>query len=296
MAKKRAFFDKDYLNEEVNKIKGRYVPVKSSLLRIALVKQTRCTNLHPNPDDEFSMPEIGPNYQIISNYEHQFKQPTVSGRYLDEPLTVERIYPGGYLILNGHHRWAAAMRLGFDIIPVKIVNLPQEQDIRKILKNSKHDLRVALDLDEVVFGKDGNEYLEKPLIFPLNRIYKDRLRLGIPALFRFLAMKGYDIWVYSSEYYSLGYIKWLFKRYHVHVDGIVTGIKRKSYKRSEEEQRLKSMFENKYVRTIHISRDLIVRTDRGSKDFKDIALNCSDEDWSKEVIRAFKEINADEEN
>ncbi|MCR4831375.1 MAG: hypothetical protein K5883_07980 [Pseudobutyrivibrio sp.] len=55
------------------------------------------------------------------------------------------------MILNGHHRWAVALRLGYSNIPVKIVNLTHESDIKQILSNSTHDKRVTMDLDEVVF-------------------------------------------------------------------------------------------------------------------------------------------------
>ena len=55
------------------------------------------------------------------------------------------------MILNGHHRWAAALRLGFKTVPVKIVNLTQQTDIEKMLAASKHDKRVSLDLDETIF-------------------------------------------------------------------------------------------------------------------------------------------------
>lgn len=73
-----------------------------------------------------------------------------------EPLTIEKLYPHGYLLLNGHHRWAAAMRVGLRRVPVEIVNLAQESDIKKILENSKHNKRVTLDLDEVVFKSNDD--------------------------------------------------------------------------------------------------------------------------------------------
>lgn len=292
----RVIFNKEYLEEEVNRIKGVYVPLRSSILRCLLVKNAKCTNLHPNPDDEFSMPDIGPNYEIISNYEHEYKQPHVSGRYLDDPVTVERIYPGGYMILNGHHRWAAAMRMGYAKIPIKIVNLPHEADIRKIIGRSKHDLRATLDLDEVVFHEPDDEKCERALPFPLDKVYKERLRHGIPALFRFLEQGGYDIWVYSSKYYSLNHIKWLFKRYHVHVDGIITGINRKSYFKNDAERRIKELFKNKYRHTFHISDDLVVRTDHVGGTYEERNMSGDVMEWSKEAMQALKELTADEED
>ncbi|WP_022760235.1 ParB/RepB/Spo0J family partition protein [Butyrivibrio sp. AD3002] len=59
-----------------------------------------------------------------------------------EPIVVEKVSPDGYLILNGHHRWAAARNAGLQNVPVEIVNLTQEDDIRKMLKNSDRQKRV----------------------------------------------------------------------------------------------------------------------------------------------------------
>lgn len=81
------------------------------------------------------MPKVGPNYGIISDYMKTFREERGHSRqYCDERLVVEKIRPDGYLILNGHHRWAAALRLGFSRIPIEIVDLTDETDIREILK------------------------------------------------------------------------------------------------------------------------------------------------------------------
>lgn len=58
----------DHLKEELDKYSGIMVPVKASRLECAFVKKAAVTRLHPNPDDEFSRPDIGPNYSIISDY------------------------------------------------------------------------------------------------------------------------------------------------------------------------------------------------------------------------------------
>ena len=31
----------------------------------------------------------------------------------EEPLIVEKVHPEGYMLLNGHHRWAAALKTGY---------------------------------------------------------------------------------------------------------------------------------------------------------------------------------------
>ena len=142
----------EFIADEVKRYKGVYVPVKAGMLRRALIRWAPCASLHPNPDDEFCSPKVGPNYRIISEYMNSFRLARHhTKQYCEEPLIVEKIRPDGYLILNGHHRWAAALRLGFSRIPVEIVDLTQEMDIKAILQGSRHDKRVTLDLDEVVF-------------------------------------------------------------------------------------------------------------------------------------------------
>ncbi|MBQ6891809.1 MAG: ParB N-terminal domain-containing protein, partial [Clostridia bacterium] len=167
MAGSNTAFD-EFIASEVKKYKGVYVPVKAGILQRALIRWAPCASLHPNPDDEFCSPKVGPNYQIISEYMYSFRLERQSSKqYCEEPLIVEKIRPDGYMILNGHHRWAAALQLGFRRIPIEIVDLTQEMDIRNILQYSKHDKRVTLDLDEVVFRPEGDNLAEKPLPFPL---------------------------------------------------------------------------------------------------------------------------------
>ena len=106
-----------YLDEEINKVKGVYYPVRASFFRRKFCKKASCHALHPNPEDEFCFPDIGPNYGIISKYQEQYRRGAQfktgfeeSG--IDEPLMVQKVKPDGYMILNGHHRWAAALRSG----------------------------------------------------------------------------------------------------------------------------------------------------------------------------------------
>ena len=127
-----------FLEEEVNKVKGIYYPVRAGFLRRAFIKHAPCRKLHPNPEDEFCDPEIGPNYEIISNYERAFRDTvrfnsSLEGGGISEPLMVQKAKPDGYLILNGHHRWAAALRVNVYRVKVKIVNLTQVADIRRMI-------------------------------------------------------------------------------------------------------------------------------------------------------------------
>ena len=283
----------EYLTEEVKKYKGIYVPVKAGILQRALIRNAPVTKLHPNPDDEFCSPKIGPNYEIISEYRqkigHLVYEPLICA--FGERIMVEKIRPDGYMILNGHHRWAAAIKTNTRVVPIAIVDLTQEEDVRKMFRQAKHDKRVSFDLDDVVFGRDETEnMLEKSLHFPLNRIYKQRLRLGIPALFRFFGKKGYDIWVYSSNYYSMDYIRNLFRHYHVHVTGIVTGMGRKVSKDIKEREQLEKEFRELYAITIHADNQTLVRVDNKAKTYHEYPIKDKAH-WTAEIMDIIREIS-----
>ena len=284
----------EFISEEVKTLKGVYVPVKAGILRRALIRETRCDKLHPNPDDEFCKPKVGPNYGIISDYMNRFREERGHSRqYCDERLVVEKIRPDGYLILNGHHRWAAALRLGYGRIPIEIVDLTDETDIREILKNSKHDKRVALDLDEVVFVS-GDAPAEKPLPFPTRKVYKERLRVGVPALFRFLNKNGYDVWVYTAGYYSADYIRRLFKKYHVHISGAVTGLGRKTADGAKVRKEMETLIGNKYPVTIHVDNDMLLRVSGLTKEVGEYAIGGASAEWSQRVMEIIKKIEKHE--
>ena len=288
MAEKVIHFQ-SFLDEEVNKVKGVYYPVRASFLRRQLCRHAACRKLHPNPDDEFCFPEIGPNYSIISNYETeyrrgvQFKSGYQDGGIL-EPLQVQKARPDGYLILNGHHRWAAAMRSGISKVPIEIVNLTQVADIRKMINCSQSDRRVALDLDEVVFCSADDPFAERPFRFPRNRIFKERIRKGIPALLHKFNELDCDIWVYTSAYYSVEYIRAFFRRWNVRLTGIVTGTERKGGRETLMGKEVKKMLETKYASTIHIDNNLMIRTHEGSKEFEEYSLSGSPETWAREIL------------
>ncbi|MBQ8527043.1 MAG: ParB N-terminal domain-containing protein [Lachnospiraceae bacterium] len=81
-------------------------------------KKTNVENLHANPLDEFSNPKIGPSESAVSKY---IKEINSTGK-LSNPIEVQKLTSGGYEIVNGHHRWLAAKRVGLDKVPIKIMN------------------------------------------------------------------------------------------------------------------------------------------------------------------------------
>ena len=283
-----------FIEEEVSKVRNTGVPVKASLSERLLVRKIATKKLHPNPEDEFCFPDIGPNEGIISTYTSTFADHIKRNIPLfDEPLFVQKIRPSGYMILNGHHRWAAARRLGIKQVPISIVNAVFDGDIRLMLEKATHERRATLDLDEVVFAaKDDTEREKHAGLFGLG-IQKKRLRLGIPALFNDLKIRGYDIWVYSSEFYSIDDIKRYFKHYSVDVDGIITGMKKRSKGRAKS-RKLDELLGNRYKTTLHIDRELLLMTKDGASDFREDRIKREPERWAETVIDALDGIENEE--
>ena len=282
----------EYVLKDIEQQKGVAIPVHAGLLERLVIKSTACKNIHPNPDDEFSMEKIGPSYRIISEYETKFRDAMRLDRPpIDDPLMVEKLRPHGYMLLNGHHRWAAAMRCNIKRVPIKIINCATESDIKTILEKSQHDKRATIDLDEVIFRSADYQYLEKKAFtFPFSVRFKQRIRLGIPALLYSLSKSGYDIWVYARDFYSIDDIQKFFKAYSVHVDGILTGVDKHTQNKSERAAKLRELINNKYDTTLHIDNNAIVETHGRTGEFEEYQINVPEEEWSKKAIAIIEEI------
>ena len=85
-----------FIEEDALKHKSTGVPVKASLIERLLLRKYYVKKLMPNPEDEFTFPDIGPNMGIISSYVSQFVDNMKRGLPLmDEPLYVQKIRPSG---------------------------------------------------------------------------------------------------------------------------------------------------------------------------------------------------------
>ncbi len=277
----------EYVKEQLAKYQGISFPVKSSVFRRLIVKKLHWKKMHPNPDDPFTSPDVGPSERIISEY----KEKLIKEKEPIEPIVLEKMHPDGYLIMNGHHRWAAALLLDKKRIPVRIVNLTHENDIKQMLKNAKHDKRVSFDLDEVIFSPDKDGSFEDALPFPFSLFYKEKIRTGIPALFNYLKKNGYDIWVYSSKDYSFDHIRRLFKLYHVGVDGVVTGMHRLA--KGDSQNRIKEMVSQKYRYTLHIDSNSVLKVYKQTGRFMEKEINTNASNWSAQVIAIVGELHED---
>ena len=288
----------EFVANDIKKYEGVRMPLRTSFLKRTFKRWTKVVNIHPNPDDEFCFPNVGPNYSIISDYEKKMKLEMKRGgnpwNRIDDRLMVEGMYPDGYMLINGHHRWAAAKKLGIKKAPIKILNLMHADDIIDIIERSKNNKRVAIDLDALIFVNEAEHPVEKRLPFPANRRYKQRIRLGFPALCRFFQSRGYDVWVFTSEYCSVDNIRGLLKKYHVEPDGIITASGRIE-KTTEYKKRIREIIKKKYLRTLTLYDDIMIVVNSQSGASDQIPLEGKANEWVLSVENAVKRLEESDE-
>ena len=112
-----------YVREDLAATEGNRKLVKASVFERLMVKSLDPGDMHVNPDDEFADPTVGPNDRIINEYVHEIPRL----RHFDEPvfpspIMVFKMETGGYMIQNGHHRWAASLKSGLSKVRAAIMN------------------------------------------------------------------------------------------------------------------------------------------------------------------------------
>ena len=82
----------------------------------------------------------------------------------------------------------------------------------------------------------------------------------------------------------MDYIRSLFRMYHAHVAGIVTGTGRKAPEGTHIREQLEKRMKEKYPLTLHIDSTAVTRIDSRKKEFTEFPLTGSDETWSREIM------------
>ena len=145
-------------------------------------------------------------------------------------------------------------------------------------------MRVSFDLDEVLFVSPETHKTEPPLIFPFNKIFRERLRLGTPDVIRSLKNLGYEVWVYTSSFRSERYIRALFLCYHVIFDGIVNGTRHLKEVQKNSRDTLPQKLPNKYRISLHIDDEAIICTLGRQYGYNVFQLDAQDDEWKEKII------------
>jgi len=151
-------------------------------------------------------------------------------------------------------------------------------------------MRVSFDLDEVLFVSPETHKTEPALPFPLNRIFKERLRLGTPELINRLQDMGYEVWIYTSSFRSIRYIKMLFFFYGVKFDDIVNGSRHLKEVQRNRKEILPQKLPNRYRISLHIDDESIVCSMGRQYGYNTYQLDAEDDSWKEKIIERAGEI------
>ena len=150
-------------------------------------------------------------------------------------------------------------------------------------------------LDEVLFVSPKTHKTEPPLKFPLNRLFRERLRFGTVELIHELQRLGYEVLVYTSSYRSERYSRWLFRFYGIQFDGIVNAERHNREVQRNNRTTLPQKLPNRYRISLHIDDESIVCSLGRQYGYRAYQLNAQDDDWKGKIIGKADEIKMLEE-
>lgn len=157
-------------------------------------------------------------------------------------------------------------------------------------KNEQEKMRVSFDLDEVLFVNPETHRTEPALHFPLNLIFKERLRLGAPELIRTLQDMGYEVWVYTSSFRSERYIRLLFRSYKVKFNGIINAQRHLREVQAGRKQILPQKVPSRYRISLHVDDESVICSLGRQYGFEAYQLDAEDGEWKEKVIARAEEI------
>ena len=152
------------------------------------------------------------------------------------------------------------------------------------IQPEEYKMRVSFDLDEVLFVDEKTHKTEPALLFPLNRIYKERLRLGTPKLINKMQELGYEVWIYTSSFRSEKYIKNLFRNYGVKFDGIVNGNRHLKEVQRNNKTVLPQKVPSRYRISLHVDDETVICSQSRQYGYDAYQLDAQDDEWADKII------------
>ena len=151
-------------------------------------------------------------------------------------------------------------------------------------------MRISFDLDDTLFVSPENFKTEKALKFPFNKIYKERLRLGTIDLMKYIREQDIELWIYTTSFRSVGYIRNLFRCYGIKLDCVVNGERHAREIQENKSEVMPSKYPAWYRIDLHIDDDVSVAQNGRTYGFKVHLVGAQDDEWDKKIIREIEKI------
>ncbi len=152
-------------------------------------------------------------------------------------------------------------------------------------------MRISFDLDDTLFVAEADGFsLEPELKFPLNRIYKERLRAGTVRLMQQLRELGCEIWVYTTSFRSPFYIRSLFWCYGIRIDEIVNGARHEKEVQADHNEPMPSKYPAHYRIDLHVDDDRSVLANGQYYGFRVFLIGPPDESWAEKILQDVQKL------
>ncbi len=142
---------------------------------------------------------------------------------------------------------------------------------------------VSFDLDETLFINPEKVPAENSLNFPLDRIYRDRLRKGTITLLQWINSNNIKLWIYTTSFRSERYIKSIFRHYGIKIDNIINGRRHAKEVQGNNTEILPSKYPSKYHIDLHIYDEISVYQNGIAYGFRVYLLKENDTDWADNI-------------
>lgn len=152
-------------------------------------------------------------------------------------------------------------------------------------------MRISFDLDDTLFVDPKKFKTEKALTFPLNKIFRERLRLGTKELFNYLKEHNIEPWVYTTSFRSEHYIRRLFRCYGIRLCEVVNGERHAREVQRDNGETLPSKYPGKYRIDLHIDDDISVKQNGDTYGFRVHIIGAEDDMWAEKIINRIEELS-----
>lgn len=156
-------------------------------------------------------------------------------------------------------------------------------------------MRVSFDLDEALFVSIDTHQTEPKLRFPLDKIFRERLRLGTIELMKKLHEQGVEIWIYTSSFRPKEYIRHLFRHYGITIDEVVNGQRHLKEVQGNRKEILPQKLPNRYGISLHIDDEEVIASYGKHYGFQVFHLDEPDDEWVEKILCKLDEIRKKEE-
>ncbi len=149
---------------------------------------------------------------------------------------------------------------------------------------------ISFDLDETLFVNPEKIPAENKLKFPLDRIYRDRLRAGTVELLKWINKSDIQLWIYTTSYRSERYIRNIFRHYGIRLDNIINGKRHAKEVQGDKKEIMPSKYPAKYHIDLHIDDEISVYQNGIAHGFRVYLLKENDTEWVDNIRAEIERI------